>query len=513
MDRIQERQNIPPFLALLVLFILGAFLFRYDMLDDSYITLRYADNFLGQFHFFYNSGQDNYGCSAPGYVLLLVPLEYAFGHLAMPDVAKGIGILMHLVLLLLLMRELVKYRQAGFRAAWAAVFFLLLCPAAFRWLEDGMETAVVGILAFLLGRKIGDLNGKGGPDSGADGVDSMALLAAAALVFIRVDMLIICFGAALVAWRLRGWRSGLVLLVAALIPFVAWRLYFGFWDPDTAVAKSIGGFRWGWFVSAARASASLSPAWLLVPLAPLLGSRKRPLIVALAFGPLLATIGLGALRDQAVLGARYFLPPLLFALGMVFPFVDWDEIGMSRWGKWAGLILLAHFGVMVWASASVVVPPYTDFSLVPRGSIIASEDIGQIGWFTGATIVDLGGLVNGRKVAALRGQEQVAASVDAVGRPDLFIVRPDTWERVKPFVQAQNWHVVEGPVVMRNMNLSSEVTRRIYWISGTALTSVSPKSSGFRHLKPNKMMILNYLNTARFLTDYCRPNEFEDSSI
>ncbi|MEW6742675.1 MAG: hypothetical protein AB1486_07935 [Planctomycetota bacterium] len=216
-----------PLLGLAVSGVLANFLFYHPttLIDDAYISLRYAENIARGHGIVWNPGERIQGASTPLYVLLLAALRW----LGLPSdlAARGIGLLAGIAtcyLSGLLVRSL-----AGLAAGAVAILVLVTHPHLSAAFLSGMETTCVTavLTGMLLALHLGQTRQLGY----ALGVlallrlDGVAAVAASGLRFLRDPRSLL--------------RAALQVLGLALPWFVFAWIYFGSPLPHSVAAKAV----------------------------------------------------------------------------------------------------------------------------------------------------------------------------------------------------------------------------------------------------------------------------------
>ncbi len=198
------------------------------IVDDAYITFRYARNLVEGHGFVYNAGEHVLGTTTPLYTLLLAGLALASGSRDFAALALGVNALAGASSIALL--YLLGKRLAGRRApAVAAALLWAVSPYSVTFAVGGMETDLT--IALLLATAYAHI---------ARRLRLMAVLSALALLA-RPDTAILLgllWLDLVIARRKIPWREGLIAL-AFLAPWLIFgTLYFG--SPLTAsiAAKS-----------------------------------------------------------------------------------------------------------------------------------------------------------------------------------------------------------------------------------------------------------------------------------
>jgi len=304
-----------PLLALLLVgicFFTNVFEQRF-LLDDSFISFRYARHLVDGYGLVWNPGE-----AVEGYTNFLWVLLMAAGMWlgVEPELSSHVlGILSGGVLLLVLLGFAARRISLSDPFPWLLLLLLALSESYTAWCSSGMETMLFALLTFCGVSAYVREREKGA----AAPLLSSAFLAAATLtrpegaIFISVMG---TFFAVDILRRQRSFRSGLLWAgpyVAVVGLHLLWRhSYYGYWLPNTFYAKVPGlwwenGFSYLWlFVR------TYQLGWFLpLVLLPLFG---RDRYVA---GLFLATLGIYCLYVAAVGGDPFefrFLVPVLTLL-------------------------------------------------------------------------------------------------------------------------------------------------------------------------------------------------------
>lgn len=422
------------------------------MQDDAFIHLRYAANLLRYHVISYNGAHRDYGTSSLLYVGLLAGLYKFF---ASPVLPRAVSSFFHLVLFGGLVWVLDRKLRSAPRLAW--IFSLLLLgilatPMSVRWLDDGMETSLtlcmVSLAAILTSRLCHTRSFTKRQSAGLFVLGFVATLTRVEylLLFGIVSLTLFVAQAALsnsptankseperpwlhIVMRCAAPVAGSVL--AASIIFLTMHSLV----PDTAVAKA-GGFG-GWkgtldaTVSVFESSLSMGALfvifWLLTLVAVIAYKRRVtvPMLLVNSLFPI--TITLAAVRGQEVQGVRYFIWTLLFPVLWNMLELRWN--GSNVPGRTVTTFQIFAYGVAV---LLLVLQPieskllYREFSMRTQslamlraqhlnqlGSLrLVAYDIGYVGYFTGAEVCDMAGLVNGRERAKLSTEQRVRICAD-----------------------------------------------------------------------------------------------------
>jgi hypothetical protein len=199
------------------------------IVDDAYITFRYACNLIEGYGFVYNPGEQVLGTTTPLYASLLAGLALISGSRDFPALATILNALAGTISVLLLYhlgRSFSGRREVGVAVAllWA------VAPYGITFTIGGMETELT--IALLLAASLAHLNGH-----------DRAMAAFSALAFLaRPDTLILTgpLWLDLILKRRRiPWREAGISLVLLAPWLIFGLLYFGSPFPHSIAAKSV----------------------------------------------------------------------------------------------------------------------------------------------------------------------------------------------------------------------------------------------------------------------------------
>jgi hypothetical protein len=428
--------------------------------DDTFIHLQYARNLAEGHGPVFNPGERVYGSTSPLWVgLLAAAIALGMDGLAAARALGALATLGSIALMFLLLRRTVRapaLRAAG-TLAWAGHAWML------RWSLSGME-APLAVALVLAGFVAFTADGDRGPRAGLTGT----LWALASLTRPEGAFLLLLWGLVLLAGA-RDREGRARFLAGALGPLAlhgGWllfaRLYYGVAWPQTLAAKTAGASGAAYHAEnlwrQARivgATDGLLAAVLLVALIALARGgawTRRPAAGAAALLPWAWVMGLPALyalRGVPVL-SRYLLPAL-----PVLGWLAWRAA--DRWwtGEGASPARARRAGLLAWTLALLVLaqngavyrtqvlPHVRSFSPALEGSlvawgrwfdrhaapdaVIATPDIGAIGYYGRRRVVDLAGLVTPAMVPFLARAEpeSTVARFDfaSFSRPDYLVDR------------------------------------------------------------------------------------------
>lgn len=415
---------------------------RYAMLDDALIHQRYAQGLARAGYLTFDGKTPSYGASSPLYVALLATIAAA---VESPLAPKVISVASYLLLLGLAVAGVL--RDGASRAGWIALLVLLLAPMAQRWLTDGMETSLVAASMLTLSAAVlGGREERGGPATAG-----LLFAFGAAVVLLRAELSLAIFFAVLGAVCVFPLRPALrrlaPLALGGLTGVAALVLTFGHVLPDTAVAKRTApiGLAEAAFQAGRSTLASLSfgsglaALWAVTLAMGLRRATRRGRAALIAANALLpCVILLVAARGQILHGVRHLLWIYFFLISWNVCVLDRmaavPSLGRRGAAPWLGLAAgLALFAAWVFEAPAVakILQSRSEIFLAMRRQPLASladttgaaYDVGFIGFFTGAPLLDLNGLVNGRGFAALPPRERIRR-IGAQRPGFLFVTAP-----------------------------------------------------------------------------------------
>ena len=432
-----------------------------SVVDDTYIHLQYARNLAETGQLSFNRGDPTYGATSPLWVFLLAAVDKAGGDLLVScRVLSWLFALGSIVLVYRLAAAL------GGRGAAASAALVLACEAWFvRWSAVGMETSFA-VFMILLALEAGLASPRSMRASAWFGVLLFLAVLARPEALALVGLSVVAYAYS-PAPRARRW-----LHLAVFIPLYAMWLYVihrhtGSFVPLTAGAKEGRPVLSAALFGRALLPAKIMGATILLPWLALIAGLAAALVREHSLtslfvgrdaarggmrpGVLLMILWVFALPaayvilDFQVL-SRYLVPviPCAIVLGVVcwtrFSALAWPRIGTRR-------AALAVFTALVMAQsvvfyAKVVVRPTVEFSnalktvIVGMGewlaensapeALVATPDIGAIGYTSGRRILDLGGLVT-PQINAMRRTTDVELIIDdgryLAFKPDYLVDR------------------------------------------------------------------------------------------
>lgn len=129
--------------ALLLLATFWAWLFTRVPLDDAFIYLRYADNFLAGKGLVFNVAERVDGYTSYLWMLIVIAIRTAFGSSALPVQLAGLALyLAHVPLL----AAYGRWRHGASWRAWLPALLYVAAPANAIWAGSGLETMLFSVL-------------------------------------------------------------------------------------------------------------------------------------------------------------------------------------------------------------------------------------------------------------------------------------------------------------------------------------------------------------------------------
>jgi len=445
------------FLLLAVWLAACLWLSRDHYLDDTLIGLRYATHFAHSGYSTYDGAGRNSGSSSPLYVVILSAAQLIHPNLYNPKIVNDI---LFLFLILFAAAWITRSSAGPQRWWWLALLLTLAGPMGIRWLTDGMETGLVALLAVLFSYRT--LSAESRPAAWL--MMPFCMLA----VFTRVEFAYLGAAAvlALVALAVLGsagsTQAGQHLVTAASLALgtiagvLLLRLYWGAFLPDTAVAKSSGPSAAAVLViprsiiAAGSLGLGIVALWLCTVFFLLFRQKDaRARICAwanLAIPLLFLMIGI---RGQKIEGIRHLLWAFVF-LGA------WNLVLLARHhpasssllskrlAQFVCLMLVACYAMEARTVLRIVAGRSESLRRMHRDNLGAlrdqtgmANDIGFIGYFSGASFCDLGGLVNGTKFAMMTPEERLAAC--AARQPAFAFLDADQKRAVAKVIPIDDW--------------------------------------------------------------------------
>ncbi len=409
--------------------------------EDSYITLRYAENLAAGKGFVYNPGEQVLGVTTPLYALLLAGFLYC----GLPALALGklLCIAADAWLIVVLWRWLSALGET--RAAWIAAVFIAVNDHFLHWSVSGMESALVAALGVTAWRWL------------QEGREHRAGVALGVLFLLRWDSLLLAglaLGERLVTTR-RVPVKPLLLLTLLALPWLIFALaYFGTPIPSTMHAKAVV---YGWrfqgqlFPGLGKLMERFwgSPIYALLSVGALLGlwhTLREKSLASLRAPALWFALYWGAfLLSKNLLFLWYLLPPLpvyglLAALGLA-RFTQRVSFKLPPISLAGGVVALA-IGMGLFLQRSVYEAQQIETHLrIPLGhwlrermareETVMLEPIGYIGYFSQRRVLDVIGLVSPQVLPLWQKTDPAPmGSIASQFRPDWVVLRPGELQHI-----------------------------------------------------------------------------------
>lgn len=426
------------------------------LLDDTFIHLRYARNFIYTGKIFYNQDQPSFGTSSLFYLFYISSIVRSFNEQQWPLVIKLSSLLAQVISMFIALNIYFGGKNHKLILKQFILFFLFLLflfcvPSTTRWLQDGMETSLGLLLSFLsiyALTKFGELRNKWY-------YNLLMAFIIALPGLLRLDLIPVVFSSLIILFMLEDNKfttrlvsvSGIAILALVIWLFINYLLLNAI-TPDSAIAKRSGKFDLYWIVSFVKSMLSTSPIWLgtfLITFLLIFSDEiliKFRLILIVGLIPIVAQILAGLVLGQFIHGARYFFPSLGFQIALIFYvinqhnyFLTFPKIDKtySYFILFLIVITSVHTIVLWKPITKVIEKSYLSLPnfLNKPGIKIGAADIGQIGWYTNAKILDFSGLVNGRNIAASLPPMRIKKIISKMGFPDYLILKQEDLEEYK----------------------------------------------------------------------------------
>jgi arabinofuranosyltransferase len=394
------------------------------VIDDAYISFRYARNLLRGAGLVFNPGERVEGYTNFLWVLLsCVPIAL---HLDPFVAMRNLGLAAYVAWILLASTGFLATRGRSTKTVWlvaaAALPVVALPDGLASFAGSGMETHFVGLclLAFGLTQHVWR------PETRRRQLLVAAIPLAAcltrldAIVFVGASVVVVAAGALVERESLRAVARDLAVrygvTAAGLAVWFSWKvLYYGAWLPNTYYAKSGDANHWDVGVLYLRAFLDGSP--YIIALAPfvILSASSLADRGARSFGRF-AIVGLAAYTTYvAKVGGDFMHYRFMFE---VFPVFAWSAFaGLSVVASRSLPTAIASALCATWLTGHAPVmegqfhqetmeemnnccgPPFVDLgkrlaAVLPRGVVIATTAAGSIPYFADTTAIDQLGLTD-----------------------------------------------------------------------------------------------------------------------
>lgn len=486
-------------------------------IDDAYITFRYAHNLAQGLGLVYNPGEQVLGTTTPLYAGLM-GLAWALGLHDLPVVALAVNALADAVTAVLLYwlalrLEAGRIVAVGLGLAWA------VSPMSVTFAIGGMETSVV--ILFVMTSFAAYVGGRSRLSAGLMALGVLtrpdALIAAGLLLAHMGLRPLLVRGGGSPAARLRRWPwAELAVFCGLLLPWVLFATAtYGSPLPQSVAAK-VRAYQIGPYSAMIRLVQHLStpffehqvfgrfwpavgfPLYLLLYLVGGLrtarhAGRSLPMILY----PLLYVAVFGAANP--LIFRWYLAPPLpsyflgiLVGLGALLTDLA-RRLGRERIGAWAAglvaaLLLASSLNAytlhpdhgpdrpapeMAWFKLELLYRQAAEL-VTPRlqpGDTVAAGDIGAVGWFTGAPILDTVGLISPEAVRYYPLDPSLVVTNYAIS-PDLIRdLQPEYFITLEVYVRKS---VLPGPWFQEQYHLVEKLETDIYGSEGMLIFERQP---------------------------------------
>ena len=399
---------------------------RSAVVDDTFIHLRYARNLAATGELSFNRGEPTYGATSPLWVAMLALFDKAGADITL--VSRLLSWLFAAAAIALVYR--ITAALDGRSGAPLAAALIMASEAWFvRWSAVAMETSFAAFMILL----VMDLSRGATRSAARSALFGLALLLAA---LSRPEALLLVPLAAFALLFARGTRRRFVFLLVFIPLFAGW-LYLihrhtGSYFPLTAGAKQGRPVLSAAILRRALVPARIMGATIAIPSLALVAGlfagafsrrsiglffsekgnlRDEPGVLLMVLWVVALPVAYAVLDFQVL--SRYLVPVIPSAI--VLGTVAWRRLSARAWASpaWRRAAIEIFTVVVILQSILVyefvVVPPTLAFSrsletlLVgmgrwldknsPPDALVATPDIGAVGWYSHRRILDLGGLV------------------------------------------------------------------------------------------------------------------------
>jgi len=449
---------------------------RYLYLDDAFIHLRIAKNLLDHGFYSFNGDFPTYCTSSPLFTALLALCSQ---FVSTPNLPKIVGVLIYSVLFAVIASRVLTATTPYARWSWIAFLAAVGSPLAMRWLADGMETGLSGIVALLLADAAFEIYSESKPISAATVIGFTTLGLLASTLRIEFSLLIGLIGiATLTRFQRRGIDPRAIALAAGSV--AGFSVIFGIFGrilPDTAIAKSHALTNMPWTVAAfttlmniGKAHAAASSLGTIVVLG-VIGSFLSAMrtacdryFMAVINAGFAVVLFLVVWRQQAIQGYRYFvfIEFFLFAFNIAILNASRNihekaAIAVRPRGGLNSSVVAILLGVAfvgwqafdlyklrtISAGRAISFQKFENASLSDlRGTYGIAWDVGMIGYFSQARILDGNGLVDGIDVARMTRPDRLRSFVTEHPVRFVFVDAPQL-AGLKGFIDVSHWAVRE----------------------------------------------------------------------
>ena len=422
--------------------ISGLYITRNHFLDDTFIHLNIARNIVEKGIYSFNGLESDFSTSSPLYTTIL---SLGIRIWDSPYIAKILTIGFYFIDYALISIFLIRTRNLN-----SSILSILLIgissPLGVRWLTDGMESSLVILFSIIISYLLYSIN-----KVKAKGYKKIFFLITyffcTLSIFLRIEFAfiivwyifsyIISISFSKAKYNFNNFSSRLYpLLFSLLTSFSLLYIRFGSLTPDTSIAK--GGLKYDlnfFIINIIRAhlSASIFGVSLLLTLFIsfysiyknkdiLNKSNLLNLVCLINFSLPILTI-LILIKGQMVQGIRYFIFLETFLISynlLICNTYDFNQLVHKKTNYKYILCLFIPLLISPWLwhdfnglkrisegrSQTFLNLSNQDLGCLNNKNLIA-WDVGMIGYFSKSFILDPNGLVNGRELAKLRGDDRL----------------------------------------------------------------------------------------------------------
>lgn len=389
---------------------------RDAIIDDAYITFRYAHNLASGLGLVFNAGERVEGYTSLLWTLLASSVETLGADV--PKLAQFFSVMFNLWLLF------VSYafarRKLGHLPYVALITpMLLLCNMNVgAWAAHGMETSLFTIV-LTLGLMMSAPDEDGSLLRRDTALGAGLVLATASLTRpegVLYTLLVLALNGMRAARAKRGGGALILLAITALVPVALhfiWRYsFYGEWLPNTFYAKATGGAgKWetGLRYLVHFYDKSLLQGLILVPMVTMIRRAPqgpRPLFGLATLMTAVYALGVGG---DAFMGSRFFVPvlPIFYLLvqdGLNTFFRSWRPVRVATavYVLWVGLQTVISTGEVAVQQANIAESMTRNriflgkmlYSLTPPGYTIALNTVGALPYYAERLTLDMYGLTD-----------------------------------------------------------------------------------------------------------------------
>ena len=460
-------------ISIMIIFFLSTFICREHLLDDTFIHLRYARNFDDYGILTYNFPNISFGTSSPFYTIILALLGRLIPYSLWPVMAKCISIIFSFLSLIIFLKVINIFNNkvnVVSKVLWSIFTFTLLAlPPIVRWLQDGMETSLALFSTILVVYVIKYAKNH-------NNLNILKILLIAIIIvlpsMVRIELILISLVTFIILLKLiRAKDLLLVFVISSIILVIYYLITFNLGHAlisDAGIAKRTNYINYFWVLDSLRALLTIPLVWLfsiiiitVFAFQKVFKNKSIINIQLISLTPLVIVILIGTYLNQYIQGARYFLPFLLFPITIFL--ISEDSTKFFQLKNYSSativlvLILLTSLVQTIYMFEPLNKVLRKDVLNIPeyltkKNVTIGVADIGQIGWYSNATIFDLGGLVNGREIADAKGKSRLIKTVQKLGIPDYLVINQYELNQLKVYDILQFPISLDSNAIFHNTN-------------------------------------------------------------